>query len=105
MQVLQNMDMNQFVIIVPAVLVAMYLLISFQKYLSERSNPYVGLIIPILCFVVATILSFRPLFVASMEYGLMALCLRMWITFNIPTLVLLFPYYRARKQQKATKSK
>ena len=46
MQILQGMDADQMVIIFPSALVAMYLIISIQKYLCERRNRYIGLILP-----------------------------------------------------------
>lgn len=106
MQILQNMDMDKFVIIVPTALIAMYLIISLQKSLSERDNKYVGLILPLICFVVATILAFRPLFIidGGETDGLFLFCLRMWATFNLPTVVFLFPYLRHRGQLKRMKA-
>lgn len=103
MQVLQGMDPDKMVIIFPTALVAMYLIIRVQKSLCERSNPYVGLILPAICFIVSTILSVRPLFVADAgEYeGLVAFCLRMWLTFNISTIVFLIPYYKHHRPSRA----
>lgn len=103
MQVLQNMDPDKMIIILPSALVAMYLIISVQNFLCNRHNPYIGLILPAICFVISTILAFRPLFVADPGKfeGLVAFCLRMWLTFNIATLVFLFPYYRHRKASRA----
>ncbi len=99
MQILQSMDMDKFVIIVPTALVAMYLIIALQKSLSEKDNKYLGLILPGICFVAATVLAFRPMFMMEGE-GLFLFCLRMWVTFNLPTVVFLFPYLRHRGQQK-----
>ena len=39
MQILQGMDADQMVIIFPSALVAMYLIISIQKYLLRASQP------------------------------------------------------------------
>lgn len=99
MQILQNMDPDKMIIILPSALVAMYLIISLQKYLCERSNPYIGLILPAICFIASTVLAVRPLIVADAEQfeGLVSFCIRMWLTFNIATLVFLFPYYKQRK--------
>ena len=99
MQILQRMDPDKMIIILPTALVAMYLIISLQKYLCERSNRYIGLILPALCFIASTILAVRPLIVSDPgEYeGLVSFCIRMWLTFNIATLVFLFPYYKQRK--------
>lgn len=106
MQILQNIDMDKFVIVVPTALIAMYLIISLQKSLSERSNKYLGLILPVICFVFATILAFRPLFIvdSAESDGLVLFCLRMWVTFNLPTVVFLFPYLRHRGQMKRMKA-
>ena len=103
MQILQNMDPDKMIIILPSALIGMYLIISFQKYLCERCNPYTGLILPAICFIVSTVLAVRPLIIADPnEYnGLILFCLRMWLTFNIATLVFLFPYYRNRKMRSA----
>lgn len=103
MQALMGMDVDRMVIILPSALVAMYFVISLQKYLSERESPYPGLVIPVACFVAATVLAVRPLLVAAPgEYeGLAAFCLRMWLTFNIPTIVFMFPYIRQRRLRKA----
>ena len=101
MQVLQNMDMDTFVIVVPAVLIGLYAIISLQKYLSERNSKYAGLVVPGVIFIAATVLAFRPLFVLAGEPGVIWFCFRMWLVFNIPTIVLMFPYYRQRKQMKA----
>lgn len=102
MQVLQGMDPDKMIIILPSALIAMYLIISVQKALCERQNLYIGLILPLLCFVISTILAIRPLIVDNGESeGLVLFCLRMWLTFNIATLVFLFPYYRKRKMMRA----
>ena len=103
MQILQNMDPDKMIIILPSALIGMYLIISFQKYLCERRNPYTGLILPAICFIVSTVLAVRLLIIADPnEYnGLILFCLRMWLTFNIATLVFLFPYYRNRKMRSA----
>ena len=94
MQILQNMDPDKMVIVLPTALLAMYFIVSLQKSLCEKQNPRIGLILPVICFVAATILAFRPLLVADAgQYeGLGIFCLRMWLTFNIATLVFLFPY-------------
>lgn len=99
MQILQGMDPDKMIIIFPTALIAMYLVISLQKSLCERRSPYWGLILPAAAFIVSTFLAFRPLFVAGSEEmdGLFLFCIRMWLTFNIVTLVFLFPYYRQRK--------
>ena len=103
MQALMGMGADKMVIILPSALIGMYLIILLQKTLSERRNPYVGLIIPALCLIAATILAVRPLLVAAPgQYeGLGLFCLRMWLTFNIPTIVFMFPYIRQRKLMKA----
>lgn len=103
MQVLQNMDMDQFVIVVPAALVAMYFIISVQKSLSFKNNPYTGLIIPGICFIAATILGFRPMFMLEADGALLWFCIKMWATFNIPTVVLMFPYFKGMQNRKAMK--
>ena len=103
MQILQNMDPDKMVIVLPTALLAMYFIVSLQKSLCEKQNPRIGLILPVICFVAATILAFRPLLVADAgQYeGLGIFCLRMWLTFNIATLVFLFPYYRQRRMMRA----
>lgn len=103
MQVLQNMDPDKMIIILPSALIAMYLIISVQKFLCERSNPHIGLVLPAICFVASTVLAVRPLFVteAGESEGLLLFCIRMWLTFNIATLVFLFPYYKHRRYMRA----
>ena len=103
MQALMGMSVDKMVIVLPSALIGMYLIILLQKTLSERRNPYVGLIIPALCLIAATILAVRPLLVAAPGQfeGLGLFCLRMWLTFNIPTIVFMFPYIRQRKLMKA----
>lgn len=105
MQILQGMDADKMIIILPSALVAMYLIISIQKYLCERRNRYIGLILPVVCFIASTVLSVRPLLIAEngVSEGLFLFCVRMWLTFNIATLVFLFPYYKHRKELKANK--
>lgn len=102
MQVLQGMDPDKMIIILPTALIAMYLIIRLQQWLCERPNPYTGLILPAVCFIVATVLAVRPLIISEPgEFeGLGLFCLRMWFTFNIATLVFLFPYYKHRKAMK-----
>ena len=92
MQVLQGMDPDKMIIILPSALIAMYLIISLQKRLCGGSNPHIGLIFPAICFVASTVLAVRPVIVTAEEIsgGLILLCLRMWLTFNIATLVFLF---------------
>lgn len=99
MQVLMGMDPDKMIIILPAGLVAIYLIVSVQKYLCERKNQNIGLIIPAACFIAATVLAVRPLIIADANQyeGLVSFCIRMWLTFNIPTIVFLFPYYKRRK--------
>ena len=103
MQARMDMSADKMVIILPSALIGMYLIILLQKTLSERRNPYVGLIIPALCLIAATILAVRPLLIAASGQfeGLGLFCLRMWLTFNIPTIVFMFPYIRQRKLMKA----
>lgn len=103
MDVLQGMDPDKMIIILPSALVVMYLVISLQNFLCRRSNPHIGLILPAVCFIAATVLAVRPLLVVE-EGGagaLLPLCLRMWLTFNIATLVFLFPYYKHYKMRAA----
>lgn len=99
MQVLQGMDPDKMVIILPTALIAMYLIIRVQVSLCERRSPYIGLVLPVICFIAATILAVRPLLIAHPDEmdGLLAFCVRMWLTFNIATLVFLFPYYKNRR--------
>lgn len=104
MEVLANMNMDQFVVIVPAVLIGLYALISIQKALSFKNNPYTGLIIPALCLIAATVLAVRPLIIAGTEGGMLFFCFKMWMIFNIPTVVLLFPYFKGRQNAKETKA-
>lgn len=103
MQALMGMSADKMVIILPSALIGMYLIILLQKTLSERRNPYVGLIIPAVCLIAATVLAVRPLLIAEpgRYAGLGMFCLRMWLTFNIPTIVFMFPYIRQRKLMKA----
>ncbi len=105
MEILQGMDPDRMIIIVPSALVVMYLVISLQNSLCSRANPYTGLVIPVICFIAATILAVRPLLVVEdgQAGALVPLCLRMWLTFNIATLVFLFPYYKHRKTRAAAK--
>lgn len=102
MQALMGMDPDKMVIILPAALLAMYIVVSVQKHMCERNNPHLGLILPAICFLAATVLAVRPLIITEpgeLE-GLVSLCIRMWLTFNIPTLVFLFPYYKRIKMNK-----
>ncbi len=103
MEILQGMDPDKMIIIIPSALVVMYLVISLQNSLCSRENPYIGLILPAICFIASTVLAVRPLFVAGADGAgeLALLCLRMWLTFNIATLVFLFPYYKHRKTRAA----
>ena len=100
MQVLQNMDMDTFVIVVPAVLIGLYAIISIQKALSFRNNPYTGLIIPALCLIASTVLAFRPMFILDASGSLFGFCVKMWFIFNIPTVVFLFPYFKGIQNAK-----
>lgn len=100
MEVLANMNMDQFVVIVPAVLVGMYAIIAIQKHLCFRDNPYTGLIVPALCLIAATVLAVRPLIIAGTGDGMLFFCFKMWMIFNIPTVVLLFPYFKGRQNAK-----
>ena len=105
MQALQGMDPDKMVIVLPSALIAMYLVITIQKTLSEKNSPYPGLVIPAICFIAATVLAIRPVIVADPgSYdGLAMFCLRMWLTFNIATIMFMFPYIRARRTMKAIK--
>ena len=105
MGALQGMDMNHFIIIAPSALIIMYIVITVQKKLSNSKNVHYGLIIPVICFIVATILAFRPLFLlaGSGAEGLIGASITVWMTFNIPTLALLFPYFMGLKNRKAAK--
>ena len=101
MDVLQSMDMNQFIIFAPTTLVVLYVVITIQKKLSNGRNPHYGLIIPVVFFIVATVLAFKPLFsVGISEDGMVGAALIVWMTFNIPSIALLFPYLVALKNRK-----
>lgn len=102
MSALQGMDMNQFIIIAPSFLIAVYVFITLQKKLCNGKNPKHGLILPVICFIAATILAFRPLFIVESARGdgMIFAALTVWMTFNIPTLALLFPYLMAKKKRK-----
>lgn len=102
MEALQGMDMNNFIIIAPTLLIAMYILITLQKRLSNSKNVHLGLIIPAICFIAATVLAFRPLFIidGSGAEDLVSASLIVWMTFNIPTLAFLFPYFIGLKNRK-----
>lgn len=99
MQALAGMSTDRMIIILPTALVIMYLVISLQKYLSEKESPVPGLIIPVIGLIAATILAIRPFFVVEtgVDSKLIFFCLRMWLVFMIPSIVLMFPYIRARK--------
>ncbi|MDO4393827.1 MAG: hypothetical protein Q4C80_05380 [Bacillota bacterium] len=105
MSVLQGMSVDRMIIILPSALIAMYIIISFQKSLCSKDSPYPGLIIPILCFLVSTVLAVRPMIIseAGVYAGLGVYCLRMWLTFNIATVVFLFPYFVQRKRLREMK--
>lgn len=101
MDALQAMDMNKFIIIAPTLLVAIYLIASIQKKLSNSRKPASALIIPIVCFIAATVLAFRPLFIVDGgAEGMAAASVIVWLTFNIPTLAFLLPYFVAKKNRK-----
>lgn len=103
MGALQGMDMNNFIIIAPTALIVMYVVITLQKKLSNGKNVHYGLIIPVICFIAATVLAFKPLFTAEWisGQGMIGAALTVWMTFNIPTLALLFPYFMGLKNRKA----
>ena len=101
MEALQAMDMNKFVIIAPTLLIAIYLITTIQKRLSNSKHANLGLVIPILCFIAATVLAFRPLFIVDEEAeGMVAASFIVWLTFNVPTLAFMIPYFAARKNRK-----
>ena len=106
MNILQNMDMDHFIIIAPTALIVMYLLITLQKSLCEKSNPYMGLIIPAVCFIAATVLAVRPLLLlnGTETDGLFLITLRMWVTFNLVTVIFLIPYLKQLGQRKAQRA-
>jgi heme exporter protein D len=64
-----------------------------------------GLIIPFICFVAATILAFRPLFIIgnSGAEGLIGASVMVWLTFNIPTLAFMIPFVNGIKTRKTNK--
>jgi len=102
MQVLMNMDQDKMIIVLPTALIAMYLILRIQKSLCYKDNKKIGLILPAISFVVSTVLAVKPLFApdAGQYDGLGMFCLRMWVTFNIVTLVFLVPYYKRWKENK-----
>lgn len=103
MQALMGMDVDTMVIALPTALISMYAFLRLQLFLSERRSAYPGLILPVVSFIVSTILAVRPLIIAKPgEFeGLGSFCLRMWITFNVVTIVLIIPYIKSRKTMKA----
>lgn len=105
MEVLMNMDPDKMVIVLPSGLVAIYAAVVIQKSLSQKDNKYLGLIIPVLCFIVSTVLAVRPLLVTNPGEieGLAAYCIRMWLTFNITTVIFTFSYIYTRRKEKAWK--
>ncbi len=101
MEALQAMDMNKFIIIAPTFLVVVYLVTTIQKRLSNSKHANLGLIIPIVCFIAATVLAFRPLFIVDGgAEGMVAASVIVWLTFNVPTLAFMIPYFAARKNRK-----
>ena len=101
MEAMQAMDMNKFIIIAPTLLIAIYLITTIQKRLSNSKNANLGLIIPIACFIAATVLAFRPLFIVDGgAEGMVAASVIVWLTFNVPTLAFMIPYFAARKNRK-----
>ena len=101
MDAMQAMDMNKFIIIAPTLLVVIYLVTTIQKKLSNSKYGNLGLIIPIGCFIAATILAFRPLFIVEGgAEGMVAASVIVWLTFNVPTLAFMIPYFAARKKKK-----
>ena len=89
MQAVMGMDPDKMILIFPAALVAIFIVVTLQKYMCDRPNVYMGLVLPGLCFISATIMAVRPFFVVGQgeHVGLINFCLRMWLTFNIPTIV------------------
>ncbi|MBQ0079440.1 MAG: hypothetical protein KBS66_06090 [Eubacterium sp.] len=105
MEALMGMDPDKMVIVLPSGLVAMYAIITIQKSLSQKDNKYLGMIIPVACFIAATILAVRPMLITTPGEiaGLGSYCLRMWLTFNIPTIIFTFSYIYTRRREKAWK--
>ena len=105
MGALQGMDMDKFIIIAPTLLISMYVLIKLQNRLSNCKKAAFGLIIPAICFVAATILAFRPLFIIgdSGAEGLIGASIMVWLTFNIPTLAFMIPFVNGIKTRKTNK--
>lgn len=105
MSALQGMDMDKFIIIAPTLLISMYVLIKLQNRLSNCKSAAFGLIIPFICFVAATILAFRPLFIIgdSGAEGLIGASIMVWLTFNIPTLAFMIPFVNGIKTRKTNK--
>jgi hypothetical protein len=102
MSALQGMDMDKFIIIAPTLLISMYVLIKLQNRLSNCKKAWFGLIIPFICFVAATVLAFRPLFIIgdSGAEGLIGASVMVWLTFNIPTLAFMIPFVNGIKTRK-----
>ena len=105
MQAVMGMDPDKMIVIFPAALVAIFIIVTLQKYLCDRENVYMGLLLPGLCFVAATIMAIRPFFVLGPgeHEGLINFCLRMWLTFNVPTIVFMFPFVKSWKEYKMKK--
>ncbi len=78
-------------------------LIFLQLYLSKSNNRFVGLILPILQFLLSLFLVFGMVFY-SYEGGSMivTICLTLFL-FNIPTLLFLLIYAAARSNRKKNK--
>ena len=102
MQAVMGMDPDKMILIFPAALVAIFIVVTLQKYMCDRPNVYMGLVLPGLCFIAATIMAVRPFFVVGPgeHVGFINFCLRMWLTFNIPTIVFMFPFLKSWKQRK-----
>ena len=101
MEAMQAMDMNKFIIIAPTMLIAIYLITTLQKRLSSGKHANMGLIIPIVFFIAATVLAVRMLLgIDSGTEGRFAAFIVVWLTFNIPAAAFTIPYFAARRNRK-----
>lgn len=79
-------------------------LVFLQIYLSKKENRWIGLMLPIISFVMSFILSFGQIVthdnVTTSSGGLI---IATWLLFNIPTVVFILIYFACREKRRRNK--
>ena len=75
---------------------------ALQVWLSEKENKYLGLVLPLITFIITLLFPLNMLGTGTLMADLFRVML-VWLIANIPTIILLIIYYICRGKQRKNK--